>query len=130
VSIPIKGRGIVVSRCIKAGEIVLKESPLVVMPAEPKSVTLLVTLPPKPLAAILHLHNQRNDIHRYVIGGNGPHERLLNVLSGTWAMDIFGVESCSGRFDVLLLVGSLEIDYASGLVGKTRAEKPGIYGIS
>ena len=107
VSIPLKGRGIVASRCIKAGEVVLKESPIVMMPAEPKSVTLLVSLPPKALEAILHLHNQGNDIHRYMIDGDSSHERLLNILSGIWTTNIFGVESWFGRFDVLLLTGSL-----------------------
>ena len=107
VAIEGKGRGMVASRDIKAGQIILEESPVLLLPPGTIDIILLLTLPRKALEAILLLHNAKPNNNRFTLLKDIPVHRLLDLMSGILDTNSFdGTASC-GSTGVLLLRGSL-----------------------
>jgi hypothetical protein len=90
VSIEKKGHGIVASRGIKAGEIILQESPVLVLPPSDASTITFLTLPQKALETIMLLHNAKSDFKQFSLDLNIPLHRLLDLLRGILDTNCFG----------------------------------------
>jgi len=103
-----KGRGIIANRDIEAGEVILKEAPVLLLPPPPAVSLLLLTLPQKALEAILLLHNAHPEEKKFSADRDIPKHRLLDYLSGVLSTNSFGAlsDSC-GPIGILLLTGSL-----------------------
>ena len=107
VSVAGKGRGVVASRDITAGEVVLQDTPVLVLPPECTSNLLFLTLPQKALEAILLLHNAKPGVKRFSADLDIPLHRLMDLLSGVLDSNCFGTIASCGFIGVLLLTGSL-----------------------
>lgn len=79
VTIPGKGRGMIASRDIKAREIVLRDTPLLILPHEMSVLTFFHTLPKQALEAILLLHNHDPQNRRFSGEMDIPVHRLFDL---------------------------------------------------
>lgn len=102
-----KGRGIIASRDINKGEIVLRESPILVMPPgdEGMAAPLLLALPENALEAIL-LHNALPHETPFTGRRDIPHHRRIDTLTGIINSNSFGATHSFCKMGVLLLTGS------------------------
>ena len=108
VSIEGKGRGVVATRDIKAGEIVLQESPVLIMPHPDFVPLIFLLLPKEALEAILLLHNARPNEMRFTKErGDNAHNRLLDTLMGCVNSNSFKGEASFGPIGMVLLTGSM-----------------------
>ncbi|KAE9376480.1 hypothetical protein N431DRAFT_529532 [Stipitochalara longipes BDJ] len=102
-----KGRGMIASRDIKADEIILQESPVLILPPGDANTILFLTLPQKALEAILLLHNAKPDNNRFTNADDIPVHRLLDLISGILDTNCFTGTASYGSVGVLLLRGAL-----------------------
>ncbi|KAI4701359.1 hypothetical protein J4E81_003099 [Alternaria sp. BMP 2799] len=102
-----KGRGVVATREIKAGEIVLQESPVLVMPYGEFMPPLLLLLPKGALEAILLLHNAQPDETPFTKTMDISHHRLLDAVVGCVNSNAFEGEASFGQIGMVLLTGSM-----------------------
>jgi hypothetical protein len=107
VTIEGKGRGIVASRNIKTGEIILQESPVLILPPGDANTITFLTLPQKALEALMLLHNANPDFKRFSVDLDIPVHRLLDFLKGILDSDCFSPRTSFGTIGALLLAGSL-----------------------
>ncbi|TVY76033.1 hypothetical protein LSUE1_G007789 [Lachnellula suecica] len=108
VNIAGKGRGIIASRDIKAGETILEEAPVLVLPPESVAILIFLTLPREALEAILLLYNEHPGVKRLSAAQDIPVHRLVDLLQGILNTNAFGTHCVScGNVGVLLLTGSL-----------------------
>ncbi|KAF7353077.1 40S ribosomal protein S7 [Mycena venus] len=107
--IPGKGRGMLASRDLKAGETVLVETPLIVL-AEDKLVSLkFLALPKAAIHALLLLHNASPDNRQFSLQEDIPSHRLLDYLKGVASTNAFNetVDGRGNKAGVIVLAGSL-----------------------
>lgn len=102
-----KGRGLVARRAVGPGEVVLRETPVMVAPFETASTLLFLTLPRPALEAILLLHNAHPHARRLSLAEDIPAHRLLDALLGIMSTNSFAGAGPYGLVGVLLLRGSL-----------------------
>ncbi|KAN0116925.1 hypothetical protein V8E51_002902 [Hyaloscypha variabilis] len=111
VAIEGKGRGMVASRDIKAGEIILQESPLLLLPPRPAmTVLFFLTLPQQALEAFLLLDNANTDYNHNTLKADVPIHRLIDLIEGIRYTNTFTASAWPASFDsigVLLLRGAL-----------------------
>jgi hypothetical protein len=107
-TIPGKGRGLITARDIKAGEVILKDEPIILILPEKINKVLFLTLPRKALEAILLLHNAYPNLKKYSVQIDSPINRPLELLQGALDTKYFDTSKAScGRLGVLLLTGAL-----------------------
>lgn len=108
VTIPGKGRGMIASRDIKAGEIVLRVTPVIILPHEMSVPMFFLTLPKQALEAILLLHNHYPQNRRFSDDMDIPVHRLFDLTQGIMDSNSFDALRASvGPLTVLLLAGSM-----------------------
>ncbi|KAH9883471.1 hypothetical protein F4778DRAFT_766636 [Xylariomycetidae sp. FL2044] len=107
VTIEGKGRGIIASQDIKAGEVILEESPLVLAPKGTANMLLFLLLPQKAVEAALLLHNAFPGETKYTARSDIPLHRLLDALLGIMSTNSFDGYGPYGNIGILLLTGSL-----------------------
>ncbi|KAL2072691.1 hypothetical protein VTL71DRAFT_12034 [Oculimacula yallundae] len=107
VSINGRGRGIIASRDITAGEVIMQESPVLMFPLTDIRFFLLLTLPQKALEAIFFLHNQRFDQRKFSIDTVPSLFCVVEILAGILDTNTFGQISSTGFIGLLLLAGSM-----------------------
>lgn len=107
VSIEGKGRGVVATRDIKAGEVSLQESPLLVMPDREFMPPILPLLPKGALEPILLLHSARPDETTFTDDRDHAHHRPLNALVGCVNSSSFDDEASFSKIGMILLTGSM-----------------------
>ncbi|KAI4957422.1 hypothetical protein J4E86_004560 [Alternaria arbusti] len=107
VSIEGKGRGVVATRDIKAGETVLQESPVLIVPHGQFSPLILLLLPKQALEAILLLHNAQPDETPYTKKEDFAHNRLIDALMGCVTTNAFEGGASFGQIGMVLLTGSM-----------------------
>jgi SET domain len=107
VAIEGKGRGIIASRDIRAGEAVLQDWPVLMFPPGEANILTFLTLPQKALEAILLLHNTKPAWKRFSLDDDIPVHRLLDLLQGVLDTNCFGDIGSYGQVGMLLLTGSL-----------------------
>lgn len=104
-TIPNKGRGVIASRDIKAGEVILSDTPVLVLPHETTNIILFLTLPRKALEAILLLHNHKPDMKPYSSQYDIPMHRLMDQLQGTVDTNCFATHGAAcGSIGVVSLL--------------------------
>ena len=104
-----KGGGMIASRDINKDEIVLRESPILVMPPgdEGMAAPLLLALPENALEAILLLHNALPHETPFTGRRDIPHHRLIDTLTGIVNSNSLDATHSFGKMGILLLTGSL-----------------------
>ncbi|PVH76339.1 hypothetical protein DL98DRAFT_295895 [Cadophora sp. DSE1049] len=108
VSMAGKGRGVIASRDITAGEIILREAPVIVLPPGESNMLLLLTLPQKALEAVILLHNQEPEYKRASLRRDIPTYRLLDYLQGVVNTNAWTTPNAPyGGITLLLLTGSM-----------------------
>ncbi|CAA9964462.1 set domain-containing protein [Pyrenophora teres f. maculata] len=101
-----KGRGMVASFDIAAGEVILRKTPLVVVSHRQFMPPLLLLLPKRALEAILPLHNAMPYEKRFSAGLD-IHYRLLDALVGCMSSNAFDGTFPCGLMGILVLAGSI-----------------------
>lgn len=108
VTIAGKGRGMLATRDIEAGETILQDTPVLLLPYGSANVLIFLTLPKLALEAILLLHNNRPNVATYSSKFDIPLHRLLDQLDGILSTNCFSTPyAACGSLGVLLLTGSL-----------------------
>ncbi|EMR71853.1 putative set domain-containing protein [Eutypa lata UCREL1] len=107
VTIEGKGRGIIASRDIAAGEVVLRETPVLVAPIDSSNFLLFLLLPQKAIEAVPLLHNAHPQERPFSLRQDIPLHRLLDIFSGIMSTNSFGVTATNCQIGILLLTGSL-----------------------
>jgi hypothetical protein len=107
VSIEGKGRGVIASRDIKANEVILQDSPVIVLPPGDCNIATFLALPQKALEALLLLHNTKPEYKRFSSIEDIPLHRLLDLLQGVMDTNSFGGTGSYGSVGVILLAGSM-----------------------
>ncbi|EDU50976.1 set domain-containing protein [Pyrenophora tritici-repentis] len=102
-----KGRGMVASRDIAAGEVILRETPLVVLPYPKSMAPLLLLLPKQTLKTILLLHSTMPDEKKFSADWDIPHNRLLDALMGCINSNSFDGKTLYGLMGILVLTGPM-----------------------
>ncbi|KAH6878817.1 hypothetical protein BKA58DRAFT_103531 [Alternaria rosae] len=102
-----KGRGVDETRDIKAGEISLQESPLLVMPYREFMPPILLLLPKGALEAILLLYSARPDETPFTDDRDHTHHRPLDTLVDCVNSDVFDDEASFSKTGMILLTGSM-----------------------
>jgi hypothetical protein len=100
VAIPGKGRGMVATRVRSAGDTILQEMPMLVMPPGDTGM-------PAPLQSILFLHNALPNENKFSSDFDIPHHRLLDALMGVLESNSFEGSASYGKTGILLMVGSM-----------------------
>jgi hypothetical protein len=88
-------------------EIVLQDTPVLVLPRPGINIIYFLTLPQKALEAIMLLHNVMPDVRHYSKELNVPIYRLLDYLQGVLNTNCNGTTASCGPIGVLLVRGSL-----------------------
>ncbi|KAG9188470.1 hypothetical protein G6011_02393 [Alternaria panax] len=107
ISIEGKGRGVVAARDIKAGKVILQESPVLVMPYGEFMPPLLLLLPREASEAILLLHNAQPGETPITDAEDNTHHRLLDTLMAVVNTNLFEGEASFGKIGMVLLTGSI-----------------------
>ncbi|KAE8859379.1 hypothetical protein PTNB29_06610 [Pyrenophora teres f. teres] len=102
-----KGRGMVASCDIAAGEVILRKTPLVVVPHRQFMPPLLLLLPKRALEAILLLHNAMPHEKRFSAILDIPHHPLLDDLVGCMSSNAFDGTFPCGLMGILVMAGSI-----------------------
>lgn len=97
----------VASRNINAGETVLEDTPVLILPHETTNAILFMTLPQKALEAILLLHNEKPNARKWSVSQDIPIHRLMDFLQGTLDTNCFSTYTPDCQIGALLLAGSL-----------------------
>ncbi|CAJ2507372.1 Uu.00g085580.m01.CDS01 [Anthostomella pinea] len=84
-----KGRGLIASRIINAGEVILEDSPVLLLPFKAASDLIFLLLPRKALEALLLLHNAHPNEGKYTVMMDIPVHHLLDQLSGVLSTNAF-----------------------------------------
>ncbi|KAJ7750394.1 hypothetical protein DFH07DRAFT_961361 [Mycena maculata] len=107
--IPGKGRGMVASRDLKAGEAVLMDSPLILLVKDQMNALTFLALPEPAIHAMLLLHNNIPNNREFSRHIDIPQHRLLDYLKGVATTNAFGsrVDSDGTGVGMILLAGSL-----------------------
>ncbi|KAJ7672099.1 hypothetical protein B0H17DRAFT_882878, partial [Mycena rosella] len=107
--IPGKGRGMVASRDLKAGDIVLMESPLIFIVDGRVNPLLFFTLPKQAIHAMMLLHNRIPDNREISVQEDSPQHRLLDYLKGVVTTNAFGetIDANGTKAGLIVLAGSL-----------------------
>ncbi|KAJ7871258.1 hypothetical protein B0H13DRAFT_2350035 [Mycena leptocephala] len=104
-----KGRGMLANRDLEAGEIVLMESPLIIL-VKDKLVALNFFALPKPaIHALLLLHNAIPNNQEFSLREDIPQHRLLDYLKGVATTNAFSgtVDADGTEAGLIVLAGSL-----------------------
>lgn len=104
-----KGRGLIASREIVAGETILREFPIIQLPGDIKHSALVLNLPRRALEAILLLHNHSPDSKWFSAKRDVPTSRFLDLWEGIRSTNAFRLDASTGNlvFAVVHLRGSL-----------------------
>ncbi|KAJ7489353.1 hypothetical protein FB451DRAFT_1553188 [Mycena latifolia] len=104
-----KGRGIVASRDLKAGEIVLMESPLIFLVKDELNALVFLALPKPAIHAMMLLHNTIPESRKFSLDIDIPQHRLLDYLNGVVSTNAFGdtVDVNGTQAGLIVLTGSL-----------------------
>ncbi|KAJ7496758.1 hypothetical protein FB451DRAFT_1386125 [Mycena latifolia] len=107
--IPGKGRGLVASRDLKAGEIVLKEGPLILLREGKLDLLMFLALPKAAVHAMMLLHNTIPNNREFSLTDDIPQHRLLDYLKGVATTNAFSamVAADGTQAGMILLSGSL-----------------------
>jgi hypothetical protein len=101
-------RGIVANRDIEAGQFILEDTPILVLPYEHPTRKFFLTLPRKAVEAILLLPNWNRQSKESSATMDNANDRLLDLLEDILSTNRFAVPNSScGSLLVLLLKGSL-----------------------
>ncbi|KAJ7151602.1 hypothetical protein C8R46DRAFT_1122547 [Mycena filopes] len=119
--IPGKGRGMRASRDLLAGEIVLAETPLIILVNEELNALNFFALPKGAIHALLLLHNQIPENLQFALQWDIPQHRLLDYLKGVATTNAFSekVQEGGEKAGLVVLAGSLF----------NHSEQPNVYRI-
>ncbi|KAJ7472349.1 hypothetical protein B0H11DRAFT_1351991 [Mycena galericulata] len=108
-TIPGKGRGMVASRDLAAGETVLLESPLALLVKERLDLLSFFVLPKPAIHSMLLLHNNIPNNREFSLNIDIPQHRLLDYLKGVCTSNAFSLEvDTDGTVaGIIVLAGSL-----------------------
>ncbi|KAJ7785690.1 hypothetical protein B0H16DRAFT_1487669 [Mycena metata] len=109
VEIPGKGRGMRASRDLQAGDVVLAESPLIVLVKDKLLALNFFALPKHAIHALLLLHNKIPENKEFSLQQDSPQHRLLDYLKGVATTNAFEgpVHKGRERAGFIVLAGSL-----------------------
>ncbi|KAJ6497161.1 hypothetical protein C8R47DRAFT_1114060 [Mycena vitilis] len=107
--VPGKGRGMLASRDLQAGEVLLAESPLLILPNKQFVVLNFFALPKAAIHALLLLHNTIPNHQEFTRGEDTPQHRLLDYLKGVATSNAFneGIDEEGTQAGLIVLAGSL-----------------------
>ncbi|KAJ7037481.1 hypothetical protein C8F04DRAFT_413054 [Mycena alexandri] len=107
--IPGKGRGMRASRDLQAGDVVVSESPLIVLVKDQLFALNFFALPKGAINALLLLHNRIPENFEFSLQQDSPQHRLLDYLKGVATTNAFEepVQKGGERAGVIVLAGSL-----------------------
>ncbi|KAJ7678120.1 hypothetical protein DFH06DRAFT_1167913 [Mycena polygramma] len=107
--IPRKGRGMLASRDLEVGEVLLAESPLMILPDKRFIVHSFFALPKAAIHALLLLHNTIPNHREYSLESETPQHRLLDYLKGVVTSNAFseGIDEEGTQAGLVVLAGSL-----------------------
>ncbi|KAJ7088617.1 hypothetical protein C8R44DRAFT_819150 [Mycena epipterygia] len=97
------------SRDLAAGEVVLAESPSIVLVKDQLNALTFFALPKPAIHAILLLHNAMPDNRQFSLAIDIPQHRLLDYLNGVATTNTFGaaVDAQGTQAGIIVLAGSL-----------------------
>ncbi|KAF7324701.1 putative set domain-containing protein [Mycena kentingensis (nom. inval.)] len=103
-----KGRGMVATRTIQAGERVLVESPTSVLIDRQLNALCFLFLPKQALHALMLLHNAQPHNSEFTAHEDIPHHRLLDYMKGIASSNAFSIKLENGsKAGIVTLAGSL-----------------------
>ncbi|KAJ6551367.1 hypothetical protein B0H19DRAFT_1157354 [Mycena capillaripes] len=107
--IPGKGRGMLGSRDLQAGEVVLMERPLIILVKDKLNALNFFALPKAAIHALLLLHNEIPNNREFYADQETPQHRLLDYLKGVATTNAFSeaIDGDGTHAGLIVLAGSL-----------------------